>query len=310
MMQLFARWAPALVLMLAGSAHADSVVYPPGSRIGLVIPPSLHASASFPGFEDSDNKVALLLTALPAEAYAAFGKSDTIEGLKKLGAILDKRDTLALPIGKATLIITHQDNLHTWMLVAPTPTLTAMLTMRVPDSAKDIYSDQVIRRLFASLAIRPEVPIEEQLALLPFRVGDMAGFKVRAVLPGRGVVLTDPPPGSEADSPEPHIFVGVMPGEAAEAGDRDDIARQIFRTIPGLVDVRITGAEQIRIGGQQGHEIMASAKDPAHGTDISLVQWLRFGGGAYLHIVGVAPTPGWPQAYPRFRAVRDGIDVR
>jgi hypothetical protein len=98
-----------------------------------------------------------------------------------------------------------------------------------------------------------------------------------------------------------------MPGEAVETGNREDIARQVFRTIPGLAEVRITGSEPIRIAGQQGHEIMASAKDPATGADLLLVQWLRFGGGAYLHIVGIAPTPAWPQAYGRFRAVRDGI---
>jgi hypothetical protein len=304
------RYTVMLILMLAAPARADDVVYPPGSRIGLAIPPSLHASASFPGFEDRDNSVALLLTALPPEAYAAFEKSDTLEGLKKLGATLDKQETLSLPSGNAALIITHQDKLHTWMLVAPTPTLTAMVTMRVPDAAKDIYSDQVIRGLLASFAVRAEVPVEEQLALLPFKVGEMANFTVGGVLPGRGIMLTDAAaPGTDAKALQPHISVMVMPGNTPEAGDRDDIARQIFRSIPGLAEVRITGSEQIRIGGQQGHEIMASGKDP-DGADISLVQWLRFGGGAYLHFVGVAPTAAWPQAYARFRAVRDGIESR
>ena len=66
----------------------------------------------------------------------------------------------------------------------------------------------------------------------------------------------------------------------------------------------------MRIGGQQGHEIMATAKDPATGADVSLVQWLRFGSGAYLHLVGVATTPAWTQAYGRFRAVRDGLEAK
>jgi hypothetical protein len=55
---------------------------------------------------------------------------------------------------------------------------------------------------------------------------------------------------------------------------------------------------------------MASAKDPGTGADLSLVQWLRFGGGAYLHLVAMAPTPAWTQAYARFRSVRDGIEQR
>jgi hypothetical protein len=295
---------------LAMPAAADDVVYPLGSRIGIVPPPGLNASTSFPGFEDRAKNVALVLGALPPEAYAEFEKSDSAEGLKKLGAVLEKRESLMLPTGKALLVIGRQDKQSAWMLVASTPDLTAMLTLRLPDAAKDAYSDKVIRAAFASLAIRPEVPVEEQLGLLPFKLGEMAGFKIGGVLAGRGVMLTDV--ATEAGSPavEPHIIVALMPGGPAEAGDRDDIARQIFRGIPNLKDVRVTGSQSLRMGGQQGHEIMAVAKDPATGADLSLVQWLRFGGGAYLHLVGMARTPVWTQAYARFRSVRDGVEVR
>jgi hypothetical protein len=303
-------WMLITLLALALPAHADDVVYPPGSRIGLVPPPGLHASASFPGFEDRDKNVALLLGALPPDAYAEFEKSDSAEGLKKLGATLEKREVLSLPTGKAVLVIGRQDNQHTWMLVAALPDLTAMVTLRIPDAAKEVYSDSVVRAVLASLAERAEVPIEEQLGLLPFRLGDLAGFKIGGVLPGRGVLLTDVAPDPTGTTIEPHIIVALMPGAPAEAGDRDDIARQIFRSIPNLKDVHITGSESMRISGQQGHEIMASAKDPASGADLSLVQWLRFGGGAYLHVVGMAPTPVWTQAYARFRSVRDGIEGR
>jgi hypothetical protein len=300
----------AFLFALAVPASADDVVYPAGSRIGLVPPPGLHASASFPGFEDRGKNVALLLGALPPDAYAEFEKSDSAEGLKKLGATLEKRESFTLATGKALLVIGRQEKQSTWMLVASTPDLTAMVTLRIPDSAKDVYSDSIVRAAFASLAVRPEVPIEEQLGLLPFRLGEMAGFKIGGVLPGRGVLLTDVAADAASRVVEPHIIVALMPGTPAEAGDRDDIARQIFRSIPNLKDVRITGSEQLRIGGQQGHEIMASAKDPGTGADISLVQWLRFGGGAYLHLVGMAPTPAWTQAYARFRSVRDGIEPR
>src|ERR1700730_17748538 len=94
-------WMLVTLLALAQPAHADDVVSPPGSRIGLVPALGLHASASFPGFEDRDKNVALLLGGLPPEAYAEFEKSDSAEGLKKLGASLEKRESFALPTGKA-----------------------------------------------------------------------------------------------------------------------------------------------------------------------------------------------------------------
>jgi hypothetical protein len=304
------RWMLLLLFALAVPASADDVVYPAGSRVGLAPPPGLHASTSFPGFEDREKNVALLLAALPPQAFADFEQSDSFEGLKKLGATLAKPEALTLPTGKAVLVIGRQEQQSTWMLVASTPNLTAMVTMRIPDTAKDAYPDSVVRAAFASLAVRHEVPIEEQLGLLPFKLGAMAGFKIGGVLPGRGVLLTDVGTGASGGSIEPHIIVALMPGAAVEAVDRNDVARQIFRGIPDLKDVRITGSEQLRIGGQQGHEIMASGKDPATGADISVVQWLRFGSGAYLHIVGMAPAPAWTQAYARFRSVRDGIEAR
>jgi hypothetical protein len=295
---------------LAMPARAEDVVYPLGSRIGLIPPPGLTASTSFAGFEDRNKNVALLLSALPLEAYAEFEKSNSTEGLKKLGATLTKRETLTLTTGKALLVIGRQEKQSLWMLVAATPDFTATATLRIPDTAKDAYSDRILRAAFASLAVRREVPIEEQLGLLPFKLGETSGFKIGGVLPGRGVLLTDVATDAASNTIEPHMIVALLAGAPAEAGDRDDIARQIFRGIPNLKDVRITGSEQLRIGGQQVHEIMALAKDPATGADLSLVQWLRFGAGAYLHLVGMAPTPAWPQAYARFRSVRDGIEPR
>jgi hypothetical protein len=40
------------------------------------------------------------------------------------------------------------------------------------------------------------------------------------------------------------------------------------------------------------------------------VQWLRFGSGGFLHLVASAPTTRWPEAFTRFRAVRDGVDPK
>jgi len=312
MKMTMARYGCALIcwLALALPAAADDVVYPPGSRIGIVPPPGLTVSTSFPGFEDREKSVALLLAVLPAEAYAVFEKSDSAEGMKRLGAALEKRESLTLPTGKALLVVGRQDKQSVWMLVAATPDLTATLTLKIPDAAKSAYPDKVLRAVLASLAVRAEVPVEEQLGLLPFRLGELAGFKIGGVLAGRGVMLTDVAADAGSTAVEPHIIVAVLAGAQAQAGDRDDIARQIFRGIPNLKDVRITASEQLRIGGQQGHEIMAVARDLATGTDLTLVQWLRFGAGAYLHLVGMAPTPAWTQAYARFRSVRDGVDVR
>ena len=54
-----------------------------------------------------------------------------------------------------------------------------------------------------------------------------------------------------------------------------------------------------------------AAKDPQTGADIEIVQWLRFGTGAYLRILGLrAEADNWTDMFTRFRAVRDGLEPR
>jgi hypothetical protein len=316
------RWAFALLIALTAAASAAEVTYPPGSRVGLIPPPGLRISASFPGFEDREKNVAILLTVLPPEAYAEFEKSDSAEALKRQGAILEKREILTLPGGKALLVVGRDDESskdaskdaskqlvksRTWLLVASNRDLTVLVTARIPDAAQDAYPEAAIRTALASLAVRAEVPVDEQLGLLPFKVGELAGFKIGGVLPGRAIMLTDAGGGK---SIEPQIRVTVLPGTSADLSGREELARTVFGSIPGLKEVRISESQALRMGGQQGHEIMASAKEAETGAALNLVQWLRFGAGASLHLVGVAPAAAWTQAYARFRLVRDGIEPR
>ncbi len=65
----------------------------------------------------------------------------------------------------------------------------------------------------------------------------------------------------------------------------------------------------MRIGGLPGYEIRAQAKG-LNGEPLSLVQWVRFGGGGFLRIVGVGRKDDWDALFTRFRAVRDGIEPR
>src|SRR5215813_2383209 len=65
-----------------------------------------------------------------------------------------------------------------------------------------------------------------------------------------------------------------------QTADRDAFARDVFATIPNLRDIHITTSEPLRIGGQQGHQILAEARDPTGTAAMTVVQWLRFGSGA------------------------------
>src|SRR5262245_6095190 len=95
----------ALAYLLAPDvAQAAEVVYPPGSRLGLAPPPGMTTSSNFFGFEDPEANAAIMLTPLPAEAYADLDKTLSAELLKKEGVTLEKREPMSLAAGQAILV--------------------------------------------------------------------------------------------------------------------------------------------------------------------------------------------------------------
>ncbi|HTM72924.1 MAG TPA: hypothetical protein VL198_06810 [Pseudolabrys sp.] len=311
---LFAALAGSLTcLVSAGSEPA----YPPGSRVGLEVPGDLKPSTRIPGFEDTEQKVSIAILDLPASAYfeleaAAFTKLPDFQ--------LAKREGFPFESGIGFLItgITQKDGvtLHRWSLLAQAlgntvRDLTTLINVEVPESALSVYSDAVVRKALASVTFRP-APIKEQLGMLPFRFGDLAGFEVVQVMPTGTVVLIDKtdketPTDGKAVS-RPVVIVSLGRGGPADSSDRGRFARDLVSTAP-VRELSIKSAESMRINNAAGHEIRAEGKDPA-GQPLSVVQWLRFGSGGYLRIVGAGPTNEWDQMFGRFRAVRDGIIMR
>jgi len=190
-------------------------------------------------------------------------------------------------------------------------TFSGYVAVQIPENATKIYTDDAVRQMFASATLRKEVPVDEQLGMLPFKLNDLANFKnVRTLAPGAAVILAD---GDEKAGfePEPFMIIGIIGATPPEPDDRARFARQAATTIPGVRDAHITMAEPIRIGGMPGYETRIDATSGKDNTAVTVVQWIRFGSGATsMRIVGSAPRDQWSAAFPRFRAVRDGIEPK
>jgi hypothetical protein len=300
-----------LLALCALPARAADVIYPTGSRIGLAPPAGMEVSTSFFGFEDRNNNAGIIIVTAPAEAYAELEKTITGEALKNQGITMEAREDVTLSAGKGFLVVGRQQvenaGVRKWLLFAALPGLTALVTAQVPDGTKAAYTDAQIREALRTVTARASIPAEEQLALLPFKVGDLAGFRVGGVIPGRAVMLTDAKPDTPPTGADPHILIALGASGAIANADRDQFAREMLLGVPDLKGTRVTGSEPLRFGGQQGHQIFASARDAA-GNELSVVQWVRFGGAGYMQLLGIARVDGWREAYPRFRAVRDGLE--
>jgi hypothetical protein len=311
------RLVLAQALVLAGlllPAAAAEAVYPIGSRLGVVPLPELKPATSFPGFANEQKAVFLRLIALPGEAFSEIEKTMTNEALKKQGMTVEKRESLTMGNGNAILAIVRQDTtagrIRKWLLIVPIDNLTALVSLEMPAAQPAPYPDGLVRTMLTSLAMRPSVPTDEQLMMVPFKVGETAGMRLVRVVPGVAVQFTEGPKDAVEATEQPQLVIAASPGGPADTRDRDQFARDAMRGFPALKDLRIVSAEPMRIGGQPGHEVRAQAKDVQTGADVELVQWLRFGTGAYLRILGFAPKEKWLDTFTRFRAVRDGLEPR
>jgi hypothetical protein len=303
---LFMAWAG--MATLAAAARAEPV-FPPGLRIGLVPPGDMKLATQFPGFEDSERKAVIAILDLPASAYreletAAF--ANTQRDLQQA-----KRESFPFGSGIGFLIsgVAQQNGitLHRWSLLAQAvggavQDLTMLINVEVPEGALPIYSDEIIRKALASVTFR-QAPIQEQLGLLPFKLGDMAGFRVMQVLPTGSVILGEGT--TDNSGPQPFMIVSIGRSGPAEAGDRSLFARDLMAALP-VRDLTMQSSEPMRISGSPGHEIRAKGKAPG-GEPVSVVQWLRFGSGGFLRVIGVSPADKWDQIFDRFRTVRDSI---
>jgi hypothetical protein len=301
-------------LVVAPALGAEAL-FPTGSLIGFVPPPGFTVSKHFPGFENSDGGSMVLLT-LPPQAYADIEKSMTPEAFKAQGITEQKRENLALPDGKGMLVTGIEEDsgqkFRKWMFLGSIPAAIGIAAIRIPDGAVKSDLDDAIKASLLTMTARPSVPIEEQLSLVPFKLADLSGMRPVRILGGTGVFLTDGPKDAPAVADQPVFVVSIGQGGPEQAAERANFARNLFGGLSDFKDVHIVSGDMLRLGGGSlpTHELQAEAKDLKTDTPMKIVQWVRFGPGAFVRMVGVARADVWTKEFPRFRAVRDGVGPR
>jgi hypothetical protein len=303
--------AVAFLLATIRPVLAADPVFPQGIRLGLTPLVGLTPSKSFSGFESEDQSVKVLVTELPAQAYGEVKSAFTAN---PAGAGGIKPESIETSAGLAYYTVeTAKDgatSLRRYSMILSGGTFSGYVAVQIPENATKIYSDDAVRRMFGSAVIRKEVPVAEQLGLLPFKFSELADFKnVRTLAPGAAVILAD---GDETTGfePAPFMIVGIVGATPPEPDNRARFAQQAATQIPGVREARITMAEPIRIDGMPAYETRIDGVSGKDNTSVTVVQWLRFGSGSTLRIVGSAPRDQWSAAFPRFRAVRDGIQPK
>lgn len=299
--------------LLVSAAFAAEPAFPPGSRIGLVPPAGMVASTTFQGFEDRARGAILVVTELSAQSYARVAQDFAPERMQAGGMEQMARETLALPHGEGSLVVARQNEngiaMRKWALLALTGDMTAVVIATVPEAARAAYPDAVLRAALASVIVRDKLPPDEMLAVLPYRLADLGGFRLLRVTPDGTAVLTFGPSDTTLPAEQPYFMVAPRAAEPPQPSERDRFAQRALMAFVNRPDLRIVTSEQIRFGGMQGHEIIAESQDPKTGDELVTVQWLRFGGGV-VQMFGIARRDQWTAVLPRMRALRDGFQAR
>jgi hypothetical protein len=303
--------AVALLAAVMRPSLAADTIFPQGVRVGLAPLVGLGKSKAFPGFESEDGNVKVLVTELPSDAYGEIKKAFTEN---PQGAAGIKPHSMETPAGTAYYTAeTAKEGANTvrrYSMIVSGGTFSGYVAVQIPENATKIYTDDAVQQMFSTVALRKDVPVEEQLDLMPFRVTDLGNFKnVRTLAPGAAMILAD---GNEDTGfePAPFMIIGLIGQTPPEPDDRARFAQQTATQIPGVREARLTMSEPIRIDGMPAYETRLDGISGKDNTAVTVVQWLRFGGPQMLRIVGSAPRDQWPEAFPRFRSVRDGIKPR
>jgi hypothetical protein len=298
--------ALALVVPLT-PASAASPSFLPGSRVGLVPPAGMVPSSAFQGYEDAGRKAQLMITELGAGTAERVAKDFTPEALKAGGIEVEAREDAALAGMRGYLIVAHQDivgaRVRKWALVLTRADITAIVVVMTPEAARAAYPDAMLRASLATLTLR------EKFGLLPYRFGDLAGFHLVQAIPGGTAVLTSGPSDATIAAVQPFFMIEIA-ASALGPAERESFARRLLASTIGFDQFRVVQSGPMHFGAQQGHELIAEGKDPKNGAELSFVQWLRFGSAGYLRMLGIARRDAWAEAFPRMRALRDGIEPK
>jgi hypothetical protein len=307
------RLLPALSLLgifaLATAGSAAEVVFPPGSRIGLAPPPDMALARGFPGFESRSRRAVISTVEMPPEAFRNLSAELNAENLKRQGLTMTSRETFKVGGGEAVLVTGDQQGgpapHRKWLMAVQNPTMTAFVIGQKLKTGNDPGLD--IGKALKSVTIREPRPMDERLSALPFRLGDLAGFRPVRVTGGNSVVLTDGPKDEVADLEQPALIIAH--GNAAPPREqRDAFARAALRTNPIFKEVKLERAQGFRLRGADWHEIVATATDAASGRPVVVTQALRFDGEDYVRVLGVARAETRDEILSRFRAVTDAIE--
>jgi len=298
---------------LSAAQASEQPVFLPGLRIGLVPPAGMTTSANGQGFEDVGERAVIAISEFTPDVFPKVEKEFAVERLQADGFTVDSHEPVVVNGAHGLLVVARQTvggmALRKWALLLAAD-ITAVVIAVMPEAASAAYSDATMRQVLATVTIRPPLSTEELMDALPYRLGELAGFRLLRTNAGGTAVLTLGPSDTTQPSAQPYFATMMWDAELPSSAEQEALARRLLGPFVNPGQFKVLRAQSMRIGGRPGHEIVGEMRDSENGTELSVVQWVRFGTSQHMQMLGAARSDQWSAVFTRMRAIRDGIGTK
>ncbi|MHC2018044.1 hypothetical protein [Methylobacterium sp. CM6247] len=295
-------------------ARAAEAVFPPAGGIGLVPPAGMTLAKSFAGFEHPSG-ASIVIVAMPAEAYGQLAEKFTPDSLRSTGfAAVGAAEPLSVAGGEGRVLRGSQSArgiaYTKWVAVVRGGDGTGLVTVQVPEAARGQVPNQAVEAALGTIAFRSPGSVADQIAAMPYSVGDLAGFRPVRTLMGNTLLLTDGPKDVDPEGTQPLVIVAPSLGKAPVAtGQQSAFARKALGTIREVKDIAVTDESRTTEGGAVLVRLRATGKDVRSGRKVGVTQTIRFEGKSYLRVIGLAGADQ-PDALARAERVAASVVPR
>lgn len=303
----------ALLAPLASPALADPV-FPAAGSLGLAPPPGMSLSKSFAGFEHKSG-ASIILVEMPPEAWDQINGRFTPEALAATGfKVRGGRESLPVAGGEGFVFRGAQAanglTYTKWVAVVRGAPGTGLVTVQVPENAGKQVPGAAVEAALRSIAFRGKASLADQVAALPYTVGDLAGYRPMGVFAGNGLILTEGPKDVDPEREQPVIVVAPSLGQApVPEGGEVAFARRLLTAQKDFADTAVTDEARTTRGGAVVVRLRGTGTDTKTGRPLGMRQTMVFEGGRYLRVIGFA-DPARTDALERAERVAASVTMR
>ncbi|MFB0491126.1 hypothetical protein ABIE45_003712 [Methylobacterium sp. OAE515] len=289
------RLAALLALLTAPlAARAAEPVFPANASVGLVPPPGMTPAKTFAGFEHWSG-ASIVIAEMPPEAYPQLVERFTPETLRATGfEAQGAGEPLAVAGGEGRILRGSQAanglTYTKWVAIVRGAPGTGLVTVQVPQTADAQVPGPAVEAALRTIGFRAPASLSDQIAALPYTVGDLGGLRPVRVFMGSGLLLTDGPKDVDPEGTQALAIVTPSMGQVAvPAGGEGALARKAFLGgLPQITDVAVTGEDRSVRAGATVVRLQGTAKDARSGRSLRVTQTMLFARSGYLRLLGVA----------------------